>query len=241
MRKNTTNFFKRFFYIIVFFSIIAGFTFFSYVIQQANDPCIYLEKVLLDSDQKVLKSFFAPDDDIRSVLISLIKAEQESICIAIYWKTQKDIADALVEAYERGVKIEIIADRGYGSDRYSKIPHLANNKIPVWVFQTDIKTNALMHNKFVIFKNILGRSLVWTGSYNFTNRANDSNQENVIVLDDKNIVESFSNQFSKIKKRCVLISGKPGEDYTRRVAKEESITATVAKWLRGILKMYDEM
>jgi len=240
MRKNLSNFFKRFFYSIVFFGIIAGFTFFSYVIQQANDPCFYLEKVLLNSDQKVLKSFFSPDDDIRSVLINLIRAEKESISVAIYWKTQKDIAEALVEAYERGVKIEIIADRGYGSDRYSKIPYLANNKIPVWVFQTDIKTNALMHNKFVIFKNILGRSLVWTGSYNFTNRANDSNQENVVVLDDKKIVESFSNQFSKIKKRCVLISGKPGEDYTRRVAQEDSVIATVAKWLRGILKMYDE-
>lgn len=241
MRKKLANFFKRSFYIIVFFSVIAGFTFFSYVVQQCNDPSIYLEKVLLDSDQKILKSFFAPDDDIRSILINLIKAEKESIYIAIYWKTQKEIAEALVEAYERGVKIEIVADRSYGSDRFSKIPYLANNKIPVWVFQTDIKTNALMHNKFVIFKNILGRSIVWTGSYNFTNRANDSNQENVIILDDKNIVESFCNQFTKIKKRSVLISGKPGEDYTRRAAKEDSIIATVAKWLRGILKIYDEI
>jgi phosphatidylserine/phosphatidylglycerophosphate/cardiolipin synthase-like enzyme len=235
------KFFKRIFYLTVFVSILAGFTFFSYVIQQSNDPCIYLEKVLLNSEQKILKSFFAPDDDIKSVLINLIKAEKEQILVAIYWKKQKDIADALIDAYERGVSIEIVADRSFGTDRFSKIPYLANNKIPIWVFQTDLKTNALMHNKFVVFKSILGKSIVWTGSYNFTNRANESNQENVIVLDDKDIVESFCNQFAKIKKRSVLISGKPGEDYIRRTVKEDSIIKTVAKWLRNILKVYDEI
>lgn len=236
MRKTLSTFFKRFFYLTVFVSVLAGFTFFSYVIQQANDPSIYLEKVLYNSDQKILKSFFAPDDDIKSILINLIKAEKEKILMAMYWMTQKEIADALIDAYERGVSVEVIADRSFGTDRYSKIPYLANNKIPVWVFQTDLKTNALMHNKFIVFKNV-----VWTGSYNFTNRANDSNQENVIITDDKDTVESFCNQFAKIKKRSVLISGKPGEDYVRRTAKEDSIIKTVARWLRNILKVYDEM
>lgn len=241
MPKKIANFFKRSLYVAVFFSIVAGFTFFSYVVQQCSDPAIYLERVLLNGEHKVLKSLFAPDDDIKTVLLNLIKAEKESIQVAIYWKTQKDIADALIDAYERGVKVEIIADRSYGSDRFSKIPYLANNKIPVWVFQTDLKTNALMHNKFVIFKNILGRPIVWTGSYNFTNRANDSNQENVIILEDKSIVESFCEQFTKIKKRSVLISGKPGEDYIRRSSAEDSFIGAVARWLRKILKIYDEI
>lgn len=242
MRKTISNFFKRSFYCSVFFFVLAGFTFFSYVIQQSNDPSIYLEKVLFNSEQKILKSFFAPDDDIKSVLINLIKAEKEKILIAIYWMTQKEIADALIDAYERGVEIEVIADRSYGTDRFSKIPYLANSKIPVWVFQTDFKTNALMHNKFIIFlRNILDKPIVMTGSYNWTKRANDSSQENVVISEDKCIVQAFCNQHEKIKGRSVLISGKPGEDYIRRTVKEDSIIKTVARWLRNILKVYDEM
>jgi phosphatidylserine/phosphatidylglycerophosphate/cardiolipin synthase-like enzyme len=59
-----------------------------------------------------------------------------------------------------------------------------------------------MHHKFVIFgNNIGGKSLLWTGSYNFTKSATMNNQENVLVLDEIHLIEKYGRQFELIKQR----------------------------------------
>ena len=80
----------------------------------------------------------------------------------------------------------------------SKIAQLANESIPVWIYQssTDNRESSLMHNKFCIFENnVEHHSIVWTGSFNFTMRAYERNQENVVVLDNPHIIEKFKAQF----------------------------------------------
>ena len=58
-----------------------------------------------------------------------------------------------------------------------------------------------MHNKFVLFENnILGKSLVSTGSFNFTRAAHRNNQENILVLDDDLFVMKYGKKFEQIKR-----------------------------------------
>jgi phosphatidylserine/phosphatidylglycerophosphate/cardiolipin synthase-like enzyme len=60
-----------------------------------------------------------------------------------------------------------------------------------------------MHNKFIVFEsNLFGRSILWTGSFNFTHSARLRNQENILVLDEPAIVERYRKQFAVIKTRC---------------------------------------
>ena len=59
-----------------------------------------------------------------------------------------------------------------------------------------------MHHKFIIFKNnYTNKGLIWTGSYNFTKSARYYNQENILVLNRKGIVNRYTKQFEQIKKR----------------------------------------
>lgn len=192
---------------IAFLTTLAAFAVVAYVISKQD---VYRLESQLIVNGTVAQAYFSPEDDLRSLLILLIEAEQESIRFAIYTFTDKSIAQALIRAAQRGILIEGIVDRSYGQSRYSKVCMLANAHLPIWVYQTaaNERNAGLMHNKFCLFgKNISGKQLLWTGSYNFTNRASCKNQENVVILDDPSIIATFSNYFARLTSYSLQISG----------------------------------
>ena len=165
-----------------------------------------IKRELTCAHGQVARALFSSQDDLRSLLISLIDAEQKRIRFAIYTMTDRCITQALIRAAQRGISVEGIVDRSYGQSRYSKVCTLANAQIPLWVFQP--RDNGLMHNKFCIFdRTIDGQPLLWTGSYNFTASASDRNEENVLILDNKAIISAFATYFGNLKKRSLQISG----------------------------------
>ena len=58
----------------------------------------------------------------------------------------------------------------------------------------DSKEERLMHHKFMI----VDRTLVVTGSFNWTKAAANDNRENVIVVDDKYFIDKYSEEFKKL-------------------------------------------
>lgn len=152
----------------------------------------------------ICQAFFSPHDDLKTVLIDLIAREQKSIRVAIYMFTDKELAQALIDAKKRTVDVQVIADGGCLKDRYSKIPQLQKEGVAVYLYQpkdSESMLSDILHHKFVIFeKNNNDKSLVWTGSFNFTKSANVRNQENVVVMDDPTLVQQFKNQFERLKK-----------------------------------------
>lgn len=162
---------------------------------------------LLTPDGFIKHAFFAPDQNVRDVFIDLIKHECESIKIAIYYFTDREIAQALLAATDKGVKVEIITDQSCAESKHNKVCLLEEHAVPVYVFDgRKLKSGPyapLMHNKFALFKkNIAGKSILWTGSFNLTRTATLHNQENVIVLDDPALFQRFDKQFSIVKSRC---------------------------------------
>jgi phosphatidylserine/phosphatidylglycerophosphate/cardiolipin synthase-like enzyme len=184
---------------------------------------------------------FSPDDQIQKILLYLINSEKESIKLTAYSFTDGEVAQALIEAHERGVRVEIIADPGCMFDRFGKISLLKENAIMVFVYDPDhLKKDqkslaaSIMHNKFIIFsKNIAGKSLVWTGSFNWTKAAHKRNQENVIILDDKQCVNKYINQFELLKLRCV----KPKKEIKQQqmAKKSEIVIPEIALSKKGTL------
>jgi phosphatidylserine/phosphatidylglycerophosphate/cardiolipin synthase-like enzyme len=153
---------------------------------------------------------FSPDDDIAHELVTLINNEKTSIRVAIFTFTDSEIAQALVDASNRGVKVEVVADTAYLRDQYSKIPLLQQHNIPVFTYNPHYKNArqkkkeflSIMHHKLMIFEqNKDNQSVVVSGSYNFT-RAARRNQEYVTISNDQGIITRFGGQFERLKKRC---------------------------------------
>ncbi len=147
--------------------------------------------------------FFAPNDNINRELLSLIDQEQKHIRVAVFNFTDRNIAQALIRAQDRGVVVEVITDINCIYDRYNKIDQLHDNNISVLIFDPkQKKAGGIMHHKFALFSNNrTGNALVWTGSCNFTRSGSQVNQENGLLLNDEKIVNKFLQQFERIKKQ----------------------------------------
>lgn len=175
-----------------------------------QEPLVIGDQTLdLVCDGCVKQVFFSPDDNIQKILLHLIESEKKSIRMTAYSFTDMDVAQALIDAHDRGIDIEIIADPGCMQDRFGKVPLLKDHDITVFVFDPDQnKTEKksfypdIMHNKFIVLKqNIAGKSIVVTGSYNWTKKAR-KNRENLIVSDDPHFVQKFDKQFELLKDHC---------------------------------------
>lgn len=154
--------------------------------------------------------YFSPHDNIRHKLLELIDQEKRSISIAVYMFTDKKIAHALVDAHRRGVQIEVISDPTCIKDKYNKLGILVEHNIPVYVYEAVAKEgHAIMHHKFAIFgENKEGKSLVWCGSFNFTQSAHARNKESVVLVGDDATVKKFVAEFNQLKLQSVCCKNK---------------------------------
>ena len=154
--------------------------------------------------------FFGPDGNLRDRLLDFIRHEKKSLKIAVYMFTDKQIAQALIDAHNRGIAIEVLTDPTCIKDKYNKIHMLVENNIPVYVYEVGPNAgHTIMHHKFVVFgANKNAQPLVWNGSFNFTQSAHARNKETVVLLHDATAVQKFSAEFEQLKNQCVCCKNK---------------------------------
>ena len=122
---------------------------------------------------------FSPRDNTEKVLIDLIRSARRSLKVQAYVFTSRAIADAMVAAHRRGVKVEVLADAQMNRrEKGNAIPRLLAGGVPV-AFET--RYNAA-HNKVLIVDAEGPGCAVLTGSYNFTWSAHKRNAENLLIV-----------------------------------------------------------
>ena len=134
--------------------------------------------------------YFSLYDDPEAVIINNIAKAEEFISIAMYTFTDIEIAQAILEARDRGIDIKIFLDRSQVKAKYSKSRYFVKNGIEVRISSNSY----IMHNKFAVIDN----EIVITGSYNWTASAGERNDENLLVIDDDYIVKRYQNQFNNL-------------------------------------------
>lgn len=136
---------------------------------------------------RLAEAFFSPGDSCLRRIVSLIRSARRSIEICVFTITDDRIANALLDAHARAVTLRIISDDEKVYDQGSDIERLAREGIAVRVDGSEYH----MHHKFALFD----RSLLVTGSYNWTRAAAKHNEENIVVTSDERLLRSFATTF----------------------------------------------
>ncbi len=145
-------------------------------------------------------ALFSPEGQPQLELLKLLNSAQHRIYAAIYSLTDKKIADALLQAHQRGVSVELVTEKNTLSYKHSKISYLANKGLKIYLFNNK-NENALMHHKFAIIDNT-----IWTGSFNWTVSASQKNRENILIIHKKRILNQYLIEFNQLKKDAVHIN-----------------------------------
>lgn len=127
----------------------------------------------LAEQQPSLEVAFSPRHGSLDLVLKAIESAHSEVLVAAYSFTSKPVAEAMLAAHKRGVKVMLVADEK-ANRRYTAAHFLANAGVPV-----RLDSNyPIMHNKFMV----VDGETVETGSFNYSAAAANKNAENVLVI-----------------------------------------------------------
>jgi len=161
-------------------------------------PKGYKAKELLVGNTKVYP-LFAPDHNPELIIVNAILKAEKSIHFAIFtFSGSSTIDDALLSALAKGVSVKGVLDRTQASHDYSPHPALINagaelrrHKVPGL---PGFNKRGKLHHKIMV---IDGKVAI-SGSFNYTDKANRFNDENVFFIHNQDVAECFINEIDRI-------------------------------------------
>jgi phosphatidylserine/phosphatidylglycerophosphate/cardiolipin synthase-like enzyme len=133
--------------------------------------------------------YFSPKGGCTEAIVKNLDQAERYVLVQAYSFTSNPIAEALVNAHKRGVKVKVLLDKSQKHGKGSKLGLLVDAGIPVSI---DTK-HSIAHNKVMIIDGVT----VMTGSFNFTNAAEDKNAENLLVVHDKALAKQYRDNWNK--------------------------------------------
>ena len=140
-----------------------------------------------------IRVFFSPKGGIAEEIIKQIDNAESYIDIAMYSFTYEPIAEAIIRAKNRGVKIRILMDKVQSQGRDSEYKYLLD--INITAIQD--RHGGKMHNKIAV----IDGKVLFTGSYNWSKSAEERNQENLLeFIDEEEIIRIYQERLDYLWK-----------------------------------------
>jgi len=127
--------------------------------------------------------YFSPRGGATDAVVNVLDHATNSVLVQAYSFTSAPIAQALVLAHRRGVKVRAILDHSQRTEKYSEADFLKNSSIPTLIDPR----HAIAHNKIIIIDGYL----IITGSFNFTRAAEEHNAENLLLINDPVLAQQY--------------------------------------------------
>jgi phosphatidylserine/phosphatidylglycerophosphate/cardiolipin synthase-like enzyme len=138
------------------------------------------------------EALFSPRENIKENILKELESATLTLDVAIHEITSLDMAQALVKTKQRGVKVRVIADSKQANIRTSKITYLIQQGILVKVLGQ--KERGMMNHRFAI----LDGKRVLTGSFDWSEASLKWNYENLLVLHEADVVDSYQKEFERL-------------------------------------------
>ncbi len=155
---------------------------------------------VVGKDIAQVQVYFSPRGGCTEAVEDAISEAKSEILVQAYSFTSAPIAKALVDAHKRGVRVQIILDRSQRKERYSSADFTAHAGIPTYIDAA----HSIAHNKIMI----IDKSVVITGSFNFTKAAESNNAENLLVIRSRELAKVYGENWSEHKGHSVRYEGK---------------------------------
>lgn len=128
-------------------------------------------------------------------LVAKLDSAKERVDAALYDLDSEAIADALIDAHKREVKVRVFTEydniKNKNENKESEIIRLQKADVPVL---DDGDNQGYMHHKFIV----IDERYVWTGSYNPTYNGAYKNNNNVIWIDSEPLAYNFTQEFQEM-------------------------------------------
>lgn len=135
--------------------------------------------------------YFSPSDNTTSHIIEQVQSAESTACIGLLVFTRYDIASALHTQYNAGAEVfGIINDINSMGSQWNYLNTFA--EMYHW------NQGGVFHHKYAFFDYDAASSepVVLTGSHNWSNAAENSNDENTLIFKSADIVNLYAQEFA---------------------------------------------
>jgi phosphatidylserine/phosphatidylglycerophosphate/cardiolipin synthase-like enzyme len=140
-----------------------------------------------DSSEEGIAVYFEPKK-CRDAIVDAIKKAKNRIQVQAYSFESDNIADALVSAHKRGVKVKVIID-AEKADKKSELGKLHKRGVETLIDNEHEKA----HNKIII---IDGETLI-TGSFNFNDPTVESAENLLVIRNKPKLIRAYEDNFER--------------------------------------------
>ena len=138
-----------------------------------------------------IANYFAPEDDVADKIVARLKQAQQSIHFLAFSFTSDPIGSAMLARAKAGVSVAGVFETTGSETQFSEYGKMRKAKLDV----LQDGNPYVMHHKVII---IDGRTVIF-GSFNFSNNADKDNDENLLIIDDAVLAQSFEAEFQRVR------------------------------------------
>ncbi|RPI87504.1 MAG: phospholipase [Chloroflexi bacterium] len=134
--------------------------------------------------------FTSEDPALEQAIIPLVNSATQSIRFLAFSFTDYPLAEAMIKRSQSGVGVAGVFER-FGSDTdAAEFDTLFCGQVPV----RNDGNGSFMHHKVIV----VDERYVITGSLNYSTNAEESNDENVIIIDNPEIARLYMQEFERV-------------------------------------------
>ncbi len=135
------------------------------------------------------QALFSPDGGFTQTIIKYISGAESEILIQSYYFGSFPVAEALIKAHKRGVRVSLIMDRADRAEGVTPGIRMSQEGIPVYL---DNK-HAIANNRVMI----IDRRTVFTGSFDFNKASEQSIADNLLVVESPELARLYRENWLK--------------------------------------------
>lgn len=174
--------------------------------KEANTPTLF------NIGGTEVELYFSPTDNTTSNIINALNTAQDNVQFALLSFTRNDLGSTMAELHNNGVDVRGIMENI--NDNGSEFEYLVNT---VGVNLVDDTPEGQLHHKYCIIDEGGSDPQVITGSHNWSNSAENFNDENTLIIHSQDIANMFIQEFEQ--RWCLANNGNcaadtGGEDFT---------------------------
>ena len=145
----------------------------------------------LTIDDTRLDVYFSPDDGVLAALVPVLEGAQDSVYFLAYSFTSNQLGEIVRQKAAEGLTVAgVMEDEQVRSNQGTEYDPFRQANLDVRIDGID----GLMHHKVFI----VDEAIVVLGSYNFSQSAEERNDENIIIIYDPIIAGQFVLEFQRV-------------------------------------------
>ena len=158
------------------------------VVPETPNPTVTIDGTRLDI-------YFSPDDGVLSALVPLLESAQENIFFLAYSFTSNQLGDIVREKADAGLTVAGVMDEEQvNSNQGTEFDPFRQADLDVRIDGIE----GLLHHKVFI----IDQKIVAFGSYNFSQSAEERNDENLIIVYNSVIAQQFIQEFERVQEQA---------------------------------------